>query len=136
MASHKPERLTLPDRHQQYQPKDTAELNTTPLPAVPPRLAQLQFRPITLVPYLGTVEVISQDLAELIRHREKVANLETMRLQALVVKQDRTHIPTMQPVDTPPSQVAQGAVQSLSRRRVNRINPKNVYKHIMTDPLI
>src|SRR5215471_12351205 len=135
MASYKPGRLTLPDRQQQYQPKDTVELNTAPLPIVPPRLLwrPQQIRRTILVPYPGAVEVTSRDLAELIRHRERVANLETMRLQALVVEQDRTRIPTMQPVDTlpltpaqpmdtPPLHVAQGAVQSLSRRRVYQIN--------------
>src|SRR6266536_889587 len=152
MEPRKPGRLTLPDRQQRFRPKATGELNTAPLPAVPPRLVRrsLQFRRTTLVPYSGAVEVISRDLAELIKHREKVANLETMRLQALVVEQDRTRIrtplPSMQPVDTPPltpaqpmhtppSQVAQGAVQSQRRRRVDQIDFKNVFKHVLTDPL-
>ncbi len=152
MEPRKPGRLTLPDRQQRFRPKATGELNTAPLPAVPPRLVRrsLQIRRTTLVPYSGAVEVISRDLAELIKHREKVANLETMRLQALVVEQDRTRIrtplPSMQPVDTPPltpaqpmhtppSQVAQGAVQSQRRRRVDQIDFKNVFKHVLTDPL-
>src|SRR5437660_4712179 len=141
MEPHGPGRFTLPDRKQQSRPKDTGEPNTTSLPAIPPRLERhsLQIRRTILVPYRGTVEVISRDLAELLRHREKLANLETMRLQALVVEQDRTRIPTplptMLPVDTPPSQIVQGAVQSLPRRRVNKVNFLNVYKHILTDPL-
>src|SRR2546430_17668625 len=124
MEPHGPGRFTLPDT-QQSQPKDTGEPNTAPLPAIPPRLVRrsLQIRRTILVPYSGTVEVISRDLAELIRHREKIANLETMRLQALVVEQERTPLPTMQPVDTPPSQVAHGAVQSLHRRQIDKLNP-------------
>ena len=138
MEPHGPGRFTLPDRKQRSQPKATCEMNTAPLPAISPRRS-LQIRRTILVPYPGTVEVISRDLAELLRHREKLANLETMRLQALVVEQDRTRIPTplptMLPVDTPPSQIVQGAVQSLPRRRVNKVNFLNVYKHILTDPL-
>lgn len=148
MEPRKPGRLTLPDRQQRSRPTATGEPNTAPLPAVPPRLVRrsLQIRRTILVPYPGAVEVTSRDLAELIRHREKVANLETMRLQALVVEQDRTRIPTPlttmlpvdtlpQPMHTPSSQVAQGALQSLRRRRVDQMNFKNVYKHILTDPL-
>ncbi len=152
MEPHEPGRLTLPDRQQRSRPKASDEPNTAPLPTVPPGSLRrsLQIRRTILVPYSGTVEAISRDLAELIRQREKVANLETMRLQALVVAQDRTRIPTplpsMQPVDTPPltpaqpmhtppSQVAQEAVQNMRRRRVDQINLKSVYKHVITDPL-
>src|SRR6266487_4951401 len=150
MEPHEPGRLTLPDRQQRSRPKASDEPNTAPLPTVPPGSLRrsLQIRRTILVPYSGTVEAISRDLAELIRQREKVANLETMRLQALVVAQDRTRIPTplpsMQPVDTPPltpaqpmhtppSQVAQEAVQNMRRRRVDQIDFKNVFKHVITD---
>src|SRR5436309_3280929 len=116
MRSHETERLTLPDR------KNIEARQTTILPAVPEG-QQRRSRAIRL-PILSPgakPKRVSQDIAELIKHREQLANQETMSLQAFVIGHEQTPMPQEQstpafpakpPPDTPP--LSEQAIQKVT----------------------
>src|SRR5438270_284082 len=122
MRSHETERLTLPDRKN----NNIDAQQTTILPAIPEG-QQRRSRAIRL-PILSPdarSKRVSQDIAELIRHREQLANQETMNLQAFVIGQE--HAPTLKeqsapsfpakpPPDTPP----------LSEQAIQKVTPAEV----------